>query len=322
MKIKIIIFSLLLLFFYNPQSNAEECKTWDLNKIFYDEYEPDVVWVENGKTKNITWTTDSLVINDEPVTRPFTKQETEWAILAFKSWDEALDSISFTKINSQVADISIGWTKLNYPNAAGFWNSWKIGSIRVKATIKLKDSLEYLKQKDEFIHVVQHEVGNVLGLGDISEELSKTFKSAQQESWIKPYGTIPLSDNDISMIRQKYGESTCPSSWKTLGQIAAEESLKNANKQVHIFQEEIKLYMLESIKTKENVRLLKDDLILALGKSATNEGLYNSAQLEVSNLQKQINILNTSIKLLELENKNLKTKIFNICKKNKQCNKK
>jgi hypothetical protein len=75
--------------------------------------------------------------------------------------------------------------------------------------------------KNQFIHAVQHELGNVLGLGDIKP--TKDIASTQEDSWQPPYGPIPLSDYDTGMIRQLYGESTCPSTFPNAAAKAAAE---------------------------------------------------------------------------------------------------
>jgi hypothetical protein len=75
--------------------------------------------------------------------------------------------------------------------------------------------------KSQFIHAVQHELGNVLGLGDIKP--TNDFASTQEDSWQPPYGPVPLSDYDTGMIRQLYGESTCPSTFPNAAAKAASE---------------------------------------------------------------------------------------------------
>ncbi len=177
--------------------------------------------------RNITWSANASVIHDESVTRSFTSEELEWIRSAFQSWDDALDSLKFTEIpQSAQAEIIIGYVALtsaaNQPGATGYWNAWWNNNWRNRATIKLKVSnTGWFSVKNQFVHAVQHELGNVLGLGDILP--TNDFASTQEDSWQPPYGPIPLSDYDTGMIRQLYGESTCPSTLPNAAAKAAAE---------------------------------------------------------------------------------------------------
>jgi len=199
------------------KASAEECKKYDFRTLFYDDYYPGTIWALPGQSKEISWTIESQVINDESVERNFNSQEKEWAKLAISSWDERLDTISFRQISGANADLAIGYVALisaaNQPGATGYWNAWWTNNIRNRATIKLKVSSAFLQTREGFIHALQHEIGNVLGLGDIKP--SDDFESTQEDPWQKPFGITPLGDFDSGMIRQLYGESTCPSTWKS-----------------------------------------------------------------------------------------------------------
>lgn len=110
---------------------------------------------------------------------------------------------------SDSPQITIGYVYLNpsiiQPGAVGFWTSWASNGLRNKATIKLKSSKsEWFTQKHHFIHTVQHELGNVLGLGDITP--TTAFDSVLEDPWQPPYGRSKLSSTDISLIKQLYAE--------------------------------------------------------------------------------------------------------------------
>ena len=194
-------------------ARAEECPTYDFSSIFFEDYYPNKKWTAIGQTKTITWSINAGVIVDEVVTRKFSLSEVEWIKTAIKSWDDVLSSISFQQTENEVADLLIGYVPLTSNTNAGYWNAWWLGDIRNRATIRLKSTETFFQKKDGFIHGLQHELGNVLGLGDIKP--SDGIQSVLEDPWQIPYGQVPLSNYDIGLIRQMYGESTCPTSWSS-----------------------------------------------------------------------------------------------------------
>ena len=225
----VILFALVCLNLLVPsqQAQAEVCPIYNFQSIFYDDYYPGTKWDNRSGIRNITWSASASVIYDESVTRSFTAEELEWIRSAFQSWDDALDSVKFIEIpQTAQAEIIIGYVALtsaaNQPGATGYWNAWWNNNWRNRATIKLKvGSTTWFSVKSQFIHAVQHELGNVLGLGDILP--TSQIASTQEDYWQPPYGPIPLSDYDTGMMRQLYGESTCPSTFPNAAAKAAAE---------------------------------------------------------------------------------------------------
>jgi len=172
----------IAIFLPNPVASAEECPTYDFQKLFYTDYYPGTKWDNRSGIRDITWSTNAPVIIDEKVSRSFTIEEVTWLRDAFQSWDDALETLKFTEIpSSNQAEIVIGFVDLvsapNSPSAASYWNSWWIDNWRNRSTIKLRVSETWwFNDKNQFIHAVQHELGNVLGLGDIAP--SAEFTSA------------------------------------------------------------------------------------------------------------------------------------------------
>ena len=223
-----ILIALVCFNFFVPQQQAyaEVCPIYNFQSLFFEEYYG-IKWDIRNGNRNITWSANASVINDESVARGFTTEELGWVRSAFQSWDDALDSIRFTE-NPQgtQSEIVIGYVTLtsapNQPGAIGYWTAWATDNWINRATIKLKvGSTSWFSVKNQFIHVVQHEIGNVLGLGDIKP--SNELASTQEDSGQPPYGSIPLSDFDTGMIRQLYGESTCPSTFPNAAAKAAIE---------------------------------------------------------------------------------------------------
>jgi hypothetical protein len=191
---------------------AEDCPTFDFSTLFYDDYNSGVAWASPGEKKTITWSTNSESIYDEVTARPFTVEEEAWVVEAVKGWDDVLSNITFQKTdNGSSAEIAIGWVTLTsaerQTNATAYWNGWGKNGIRNKGTIKLRVTAPFLAKREGVIHAVQHEVGNVLGLGDIKP--NSAFESKQEDPWQEPYGQATVSDFDAQIIRQLYGESTC-----------------------------------------------------------------------------------------------------------------
>jgi hypothetical protein len=202
-------------------SHAEECPTYDFSSLFYEDYYPGERWANPGESKTITWTDSATTINNEVAVRNFSAAEQKWIQDAIQSWDEVLTNISFQKVEPEANPaLTIGLTLLasgipNQANATGYWNAWLTsGNIRNRATIRIKETAPFLKTQNQFTHALQHELGNILGLGDIRP--TTEIESAQEDPWQQPYGAVPLSDFDISIVRQLYGESTCKSSWAPL----------------------------------------------------------------------------------------------------------
>jgi len=213
------LIAILMTTFFVPhaEASAEVCPIYDFPNLFSSEYYPGTKWKTTSSIRNITWSANAPVIFDEPVVRSFTPQELTWIEAAFQSWDDALETVTFIEVpSSSNPEIIIGFVAFtsapNQPNAFSYWDGWWSDSWRDKATIKLSvDQTSWFTAKNKFIHAIQHEVGNVLGLGDITP--SAKFTSTQEDEWQPPFGNIPLSNFDIGMVRQLYGESTCPSTF-------------------------------------------------------------------------------------------------------------
>ena len=222
----LIISSLLVFNIFIPthQAHAEVCKDYNFQSLFYRAYYPGTKWDNSSGNRTISWSANASVIKDESVTRPFTPEELTWVRSAFQSWDDALETVSFFENTQPSAEITIGYvafTSVVNQAATGYWDAWwGSDNMRTKATMKLRaSSTDWFSDKNKFIHAIQHQLGHVLGLGDILP--SSEFASTQEDELQPPYGPIPLNDFDTGMIRQLYGEPTCPSTFPST-KIAAE----------------------------------------------------------------------------------------------------
>ena len=204
---------LLQLFFQLNQpvisAQAEECPKYDLQRIFFEEFYPDVKWDNSSPPRTITWSTEVTSVEGNKVSRKFTQQESDWLDLSFGSWDEALDTINFRRISdANNADIQVGYVAIQNN---GYWTVKEVGDFRGSGTIQLSTSSPFLNTKNGFIETAQSEIGNLLGLGDILGTVD--VDSVMKDPDTAPFGSLPLSDYDIDLMRQFYGEITCHSAW-------------------------------------------------------------------------------------------------------------
>jgi hypothetical protein len=209
------ILGILLAIFPNATAHAVQspCKTHNFKEIFYADYKTGSHWDNSSGHAEITWSAQTSLIGEEKITRAFNAQELRWIRNAFQSWDSALDTVSFVEVDTASSPhIVIGFVDLIpsgvQPTAVGFWTASIVNSSRQSATIKLKsESKKWFSKSRQFIHTVQHELGNVLGLGDITP--TSSFDSVLEDPWQPPYGAKKLSSTDVALIRQLYGEQFC-----------------------------------------------------------------------------------------------------------------
>ena len=197
----------------SAQAIVKKCPIYDLKQIFIADFATGSKWDNSSGDLQITWGANSNTIYDETVARVFTELEISWIRTAFRSWDNALETLSFREVApAENPQIVIGFVDLKPSevqlDAMGFWNTWVSNGNRYRATIKLKvDESKWFSNKSHFIHTVQHELGNTLGLGDLAP--SKSVVSVLEDPWQPPYGKSALSTTDVAMIRQLYGERSC-----------------------------------------------------------------------------------------------------------------
>ena len=189
------------------------CQVFNFKEFFIADYNTGSTWRDGSVDLEITWSASMDHIYDEAITRPFTQRELGWIRAAIQSWDKALATLSFREVApSESPQITIGFVTLRsseaQSNAMAYWNTWVANGVRHRTTIKLKASeAHWFSKKNQFTHSVQHELGNILGLGDLQP--SSTFASALEDPWQPPYGKPNLSSLDVAMIRQLYGEPNC-----------------------------------------------------------------------------------------------------------------
>lgn len=208
------------------ESSADTCPINDLSPLFFEEYFPGIKWDNSSGNREITWTTNVTKVNFKDIEREFTAEEEGWLELSFTSWDLALDTVSFKRVSDPAtAEIKVGYVSINN---SGYWTVDLDNNFRVTGTIEISSVPDFIKTKEGFIEAAQSEIGNILGLGDIPG--TSTLDSVMKDPDSAPFGVIPLSDIDIDLMRQYYGESTCHDSWSPALKAAKAEALALATK--------------------------------------------------------------------------------------------
>lgn len=257
---KIIILILSISFIIIPtKSNAlENCPTYNLSSIFYEDYYPGTKW----NAKEISWSANSLQIDGVAVIRKFSDDEIDSIRIGIKSWDDALDSISFKEVDSS-ANINIGLINLSSWLAGYWYSNWDANLHRQSGYIKINPNNIFFKSKKSFIHTIQHEIGNILGLGDIRPD--EKITSVLEDPFQDFYGTPTLSDFDTAIIKQLYGESTCYNSF-----------IKNKEeKKEDVVVESNPILIKEPISTKQKLKREKYTIICKNNKKIIKIQRYN-----------------------------------------------
>ena len=118
-------------------------------------------------------------------------------------WDDALDSINFKQSqNPDNADITIGIIDDIPGRNYGYWGSaWDENNEITYSTIIIEKNLTGAL----YLTTILHEIGNVLGLGDISPR--QDIKSIQEDPFPEIFVGSSLWEFDVQMIKQLYGEN-------------------------------------------------------------------------------------------------------------------
>lgn len=205
MKKIFILFFICLSLLQPTSASASTCANFNLKKLFFEDYYENSLWQTTNETRQIRWSFAKDYIYNHKITKQMTEEEKSWTREAFNSIDAALNSFEFVE-TSHSPDIVIGYTEL--VNVAGFWSTSVSGQHRVFGSIRLRDNLDWwFKDRKQFIKVVQHELGNLMGAGDIrkSDKIDSIFEDPIEG----PFKDIELSDFDVKLLKQLYKERIC-----------------------------------------------------------------------------------------------------------------
>ena len=178
----------------------------DLDSIFYEDFY-DAKWSTNaGEVRSITWSAEDNRLKLPGGDYVLATESLDNYLVnirkAFKVWDNAIESIAFEEKNiGNSADITIAATDIDGSGGInGYWN-YALDSNRniIEATIRF-DSSDL--NNGWLLTTAMHEIGNVLGLGDLSD--SNQYKSVQEDPFPKKFKGRKLWEYDKTLIDQIY----------------------------------------------------------------------------------------------------------------------
>jgi len=208
------------------------------------------LWLNPTKSRKITWSLrnstlelkDIRGVRQKVVSRAFTPVEAIEIRSAFDSWDISSETINFEEVSeSNSPDVKIGFVVPTVTDSFTTYD-WQFGYTNQSGVTIYNRIAGYiaLNQNDpnfansNFLHnLTQRAIGEVLGLGDLSNQVNG--ESVMKWPVTSEKRFVPLSDLDIRLLRQLYGESSCtedfPWSVKELKAKAnTEKILADANK--------------------------------------------------------------------------------------------
>lgn len=182
--------------------------SYDFRELFYTDYYG-VKWSENGKNTTIHWMAISNQMNipgdnyGSVQVIPVSNEVQNFYQDAFELWDDALDTVEIEKTETDSeADISIGIVADLPFGADGQWNAVWSNNIFSDATIRFHSDI---LSEPHFFTTILHEIGNVLGLGDIKP--NNTIRSVQEDPFPEVFNSKALWPDDVAMIKQLYAEN-------------------------------------------------------------------------------------------------------------------
>ena len=183
----------------------------DLEAIFFEDYYGAKWEIPPGEVRNLSWSTE-----EELLQMPWPLGETKPALgsleiyldtirRAFNIWDQSIPSIQFTETSTgNEADITLAITDADGAGGTdGYWSSrWDSNKYIEKSTIEFDVSdLDNVIINDNLLALTLHELGNVLGLGDLRS--SPDYQSVQEDPF-ETFSGSQLWDYDVELIAQVY----------------------------------------------------------------------------------------------------------------------
>lgn len=181
--------------------------------LFYTDYFG-FTWTTPGTPLTITWS-----VVDDTLELPFPAGATVPVVgdpiphipifsQAFGLWDAALTDISFVyTTDGNAADVTLAITDIDGPG--GIYGVWRAGTsdgiLFDRATIEF-DPFDIVG--GDLLTTALHEIGNVLGLGDIIPD--DTIQSVQEDPFPEDFVGTTLSSDDLAIIQALYGQIPLP----------------------------------------------------------------------------------------------------------------
>lgn len=181
----------------------------DFDSLFFEDYFG-VKWAATGESRTISWSTlDGGTLSlASPRGSSITVVQSSAAYVsiyqqAFDLWDAALDTITFVQTDEgNGADVTVAIANIDGPGGIeGRWTSSWNNFVINRGTIHFDpDDLD----TGDLLTTALHEVGNILGLGDIQP--TSSFQSVQEDPFPEDFAGTSLWEYDVNLIRNYYGE--------------------------------------------------------------------------------------------------------------------
>ena len=179
-------------------------KQYNFDELFSDDYFR-LKWT-HAESRVIYWRAETNileVIADQPylVDALSISDETKFQYdKAFKLWDEHLDLLEFEETyDPDKTDIAIAVVAELPKSSFGMWSATFEDNLFQKATIQIKEDI---LDQAHFLTVLLHEIGNVIGLGDIPP--SSDIRSVQEDPFPEIFSGDALWSDDAAMVNQLY----------------------------------------------------------------------------------------------------------------------
>ena len=198
--------------------------TNSLDKIFNSGFY-DAKWeTKSGAVREITWSivnTELFLPTGETIAVTESLDQYRNIIRdAFSIWDKELDSILFVESSSgNNADIALAATDLGEQGDWSIWDyNWNSNKHITEATIRFNSAK---LNNGWLMTTAMHEIGNILGLGDIHP--IESIKSVQEDPMPEKFVGNELWEDDKALLSQIYPNTG--------------EPIDKINHLVHAFQE-------------------------------------------------------------------------------------
>ena len=200
---------------------SDKDKDFFIEKFYDDYYGAKWNWGKEVVTITYSFPSSSLRSGSQGLitnlTREFTTAEKEAITSAINLWDNELETIEFKYVeDDKFADLTFGFTYIDGNGANtnyGYWEGYWVETNSIKTfthgIIRFEiDDLAFLSDNpsNALRQMALHEIGNVLGLGDITptSEFESVLEDPQQSG---NYSTdFTLSNFDKAMIKAYYDE--------------------------------------------------------------------------------------------------------------------
>ena len=180
----------------------------NLDSLFFEDYYGTSWAISSGEIRRITWSREDYEIH-----LPGGDKDTATVSLdnyignirsAFEIWDKDIESINFVETSrGNLADVTVSITDLSgqgLGDPLAYWNYSRDSEQSItKAAIRFDES--HLGD-GYFMTIAMHEIGNILGLGDL--RASSEYMSVQEDPISEKFYSDQLWDFDSQMINELY----------------------------------------------------------------------------------------------------------------------